>query len=105
MKTKALNPDGEGRLEVSFSFQPKNRRKQGDARSDYNRDAVGKGRVPRVSRLMALAIRFGGLVRRGEVADHRKSDMKLAEIDEMQGKRKADEGAYFSYVTEIGFEA
>ena len=25
--------------------------------------------------------------------------------DEMQGKRKADEGAYFSYVTEIGFKA
>lgn len=27
------------------------------------------GRVPRVARLMALAIRFDGLVRRGEVAD------------------------------------
>lgn len=31
--------------------------------------AAPSGRVPRVSRLMALAIRFDGLVRRGEVAD------------------------------------
>jgi hypothetical protein len=28
------------------------------------------GRVPRVARLLALAHRFEGLVRRGEVADH-----------------------------------
>ncbi|GAB6188168.1 hypothetical protein [Thermopirellula anaerolimosa] len=31
--------------------------------------AAPSGRVPRVARLMALAIRFDGLVRRGEVAD------------------------------------
>jgi hypothetical protein len=29
----------------------------------------------------------------------------LDENDEMQGVLKANEGAYFSYVTEIGFEA
>jgi hypothetical protein len=28
------------------------------------------GRVPRIARLMALAIRFGGLLRRGEVKDY-----------------------------------
>lgn len=32
--------------------------------------AVPLGRVPRISRLMALAIRFEVLVRRGEVADY-----------------------------------
>ena len=31
---------------------------------------VQPGRVPRVSRLMALAIKFDGLVRRGEVPDY-----------------------------------
>lgn len=31
---------------------------------------VPAGRVPRVARLMALALRFDGLVRSGEVADH-----------------------------------
>ena len=30
---------------------------------------VEPGRVPRISRLMALAIRFGGLIRDGEVTD------------------------------------
>jgi hypothetical protein len=32
-------------------------------------DVVSDGRVPRISKLMALAIRFEGLLRDGEVAD------------------------------------
>ena len=31
--------------------------------------AVNEGRVPRISRLMALAIRFEGMLRNGEVRD------------------------------------
>jgi hypothetical protein len=39
---------------------------QGEAPPEPDADA---GAVPRIARLMALAIRFDGLVRRGEVAD------------------------------------
>lgn len=37
--------------------------------SDGQPKAVPSGRVPRVSRLMALAIHFDGLVREGKIAD------------------------------------
>lgn len=40
--------------------------KPGEAPPELDTDA---GAVPRIARLMALAIRFDGLVRRGEVAD------------------------------------
>ena len=50
--------------------------------------AVPKGRVPRVARLMALAIRFDGLIREGVVADQaelarlgRVSRARLTQID------------------------
>jgi len=39
---------------------------QGEAPPEPDRDA---GALPRIAKLMALAIRFDGLVRRGEVAD------------------------------------
>ena len=44
---------------------------------------VEKGRVPRVSRLMALAIRFEQLVRSGQVADY----AKLAELGHVSRAR------------------
>ena len=55
-----------GPLEVSFTFQPANDRSNGK----HPDPSVEPGNVPRISRLMALAIRFDGLVRRGEVRDY-----------------------------------
>ena len=53
-------------LEVSFIFRPANDRENGK----HPDRSVEPGNVPRISRLMALAIRFDGLVRRGEVRDY-----------------------------------
>ena len=53
-------------LEVSFTFQPANGRNNGK----HTDRGVEPGNVPRIARLMALAIRFDGLVRRGEVRDY-----------------------------------
>ncbi|WDI40475.1 hypothetical protein [Bremerella sp. P1] len=38
--------------------------------NDQDESELPKGRVPRVARLMALAIRFEDLIRRGEVRDY-----------------------------------
>jgi hypothetical protein len=59
-------------VECEFHFE---RRGQGAARQletgpPVPCPALEPGRVPRVSRLMALAIRFDGLVRSGAVADY-----------------------------------
>jgi hypothetical protein len=70
---KHPTPDASGtglsQLEVSFTFQPKNSRKNGNAQSRNDRN-IEPGNVPRISRLMALAIRYDGLVDRGEVRDY-----------------------------------
>jgi len=58
-----------GGLTVSGAFHVAQRGRRKELASGP-RPAVPKGRVPRVSRLMALAIRFEGLVRGGEVADY-----------------------------------
>ena len=57
---------GPSSLEVSFTFQPANSRNNGK----HPDPTVEPGNVPRIARLMALAIRFDGLVRRGEVRDY-----------------------------------
>ena len=56
-------------LEVSFTLKLKNGRKSGNHHQDEHRN-VKPGNVPRISKVMALAIRFDGLVRRGEVQDY-----------------------------------
>jgi len=56
-------------LEVTFSFQPRNGRRNGNHPQDNDR-TIEPGNVPRLSKLMALAIRFDGLVRGGEVRDY-----------------------------------
>lgn len=69
--TSTIRPSGGGgHLEVSFTFQPRNKRKSGGAQSDNQSGSTGKGNIPRVAKLLALAIRFDGLVRRGEVQDY-----------------------------------
>ncbi len=58
-----------GPLEVSFTFQPGNGRNNGCRPVDQDRN-VEPGNMPRISRLTALAIRFEGLVRRGDLRDY-----------------------------------
>ena len=69
MKNTASDGTGLSRLEISFSFKPKNRRKSDNHLREEDR-SIEPGNLPRVSKLMALAIRFDGLVRRGEVRDY-----------------------------------
>jgi hypothetical protein len=56
-------------MEVSFIFKPKNRKKKPNHCQDASRK-VEPGNIPRLSKLMALAIRFEGLVERGELRDY-----------------------------------
>jgi hypothetical protein len=56
-------------MEVSFIFKPKNRKKKPDPCRDDGRK-VEPGNIPRLSKLMALAIRFEGLVERGKLRDY-----------------------------------
>jgi len=71
MKHRTPDASGTGlsQLEVSFTLQPKNSRKNGNAQSRNDRN-IEPGNVPRISRLMALAIRYDGLVGNGEVRDY-----------------------------------
>lgn len=56
-------------LEVSFTFKPKNGSKAGHPSNKAN-SHIEPGNMPRVSRLMALAIHFDDLVGRSEVKDY-----------------------------------
>ena len=69
MKNTASDGTGLSRLEISFSFKPKNGKRSENHPHEADR-TIEPGNLPRVSRLMALAIRFDGLVRRGEVRDY-----------------------------------
>ena len=59
-----------GRLEVSFTFQPRNKRGNVNPQSNSRRGSTGKGNIPRVAKLLALAIRFEKLVKRGDIQDY-----------------------------------
>ena len=59
-----------GRLEVSFTFQPRNKRGNVNPQSDSRRGSTGKGNIPRVAKLLALAVRFEKLVKRGDIQDY-----------------------------------
>ncbi len=60
----------DGRLEVSFTFQPRNKRGNVNPQSNSRRGSTGKGNIPRVAKLLALAIRFEKLVKRGDIQDY-----------------------------------
>ncbi len=64
----AIAEKGSSGLEVSFTFQPKKRGNGGKRRTEEQ--PVVPGNIPRVAKLMALAIRFDGLIQRGEVRDY-----------------------------------
>ena len=69
MKNTASGGTGLSRLEVFFSFKPKNGRRAGNHPRKEDR-SIEPGNPPRISKLMASAIRCDGLVRRGEVRDN-----------------------------------
>ena len=69
MRNTASDGTGLSRLEISFSFKPKHGRKNGNDLRDEDR-CIEPGNIPRVSKLMALAIRYDRLVSRGEVRDY-----------------------------------
>ncbi len=59
-----------GTIKVLWTFKPRhNGRKHKDGPGIGPRD-IEPGNVPRITRLMALAIKFDGIVRRGEVRDY-----------------------------------
>ena len=70
MKPTMNNLGSDGRLEVSFTFQPRNKRGNVNPQSDSRRGSTGKGNIPRVAKLLALAIRFERLVKRGDIQDY-----------------------------------
>jgi hypothetical protein len=57
-------------IEVPVHFQPVGRGRRQEQRFDVEAAALPPGRVPRVARLMALALRLDELVRTGQVASH-----------------------------------
>ena len=57
-------------VEVSFTFEPKYKNGMNNPRRAEVDSASQPGNVPRISRLMALAIRFDRLIQRGEVRDY-----------------------------------
>jgi hypothetical protein len=64
--SQIIDPNGP---EVSFRFKPRNNLKTSKPHRDEYPD-FEPGNVPRVSKMMALAIRFDGLIRRGDVRDY-----------------------------------
>jgi len=70
MKPTMNNLGSDGRLEVSFTFQPRNKRGNVNPQSDSRRGSTGKGNIPRVAKLLALAVRFEKLVKRGDIQDY-----------------------------------
>ena len=70
MKPTMHNLGIDGRLEVSFTFQPRNKRGNVNPQSDSRRGSTGKGNITRVAKLLALAIRFEKLVKRGDIQDY-----------------------------------
>ena len=57
------------KMEIAFTFEKHQPRKGRSVRRASHTDATL--RIPRISRLMALAIRFDGLIREGSVPDRK----------------------------------
>lgn len=69
MKPVPSQRTGPSSVEVSFIFKPKNRKKKRSPDPDASKN-IEPGNIPRLSKLIALAIRFEGLVERGELRDY-----------------------------------
>ena len=57
-------------IEVPVTFQARGRGSRNERRPDGAAPPLPHGRVPRVARLMALALRFEELVRTGQIASY-----------------------------------
>lgn len=64
-----LPPNTSNTVELKFAFRA-GRKGQHALVPARPRQPVRPGRVPRVAKLMALAIKFDGMIRRGEVRDY-----------------------------------
>ena len=62
--------DGAVQVEVAISLRPRRPKASPDAQIAPAADLPGPPRIPRITRLMALAIKFQDMVDRGEVRDY-----------------------------------
>ena len=62
--------DGAVQVEVAISLRPRRPKASPGAQIAPTADLAGPPRIPRITRLMALAIKFQGMVDRGEVRDY-----------------------------------
>ena len=62
--------DGAIQVEVTLPVRPRRQESAKGGQSDQVSDAGTPSRIPRVTRLMALAIKFQDMVDRGEVRDY-----------------------------------
>jgi hypothetical protein len=57
-------------VETTLPVRPRRHESLKGGRPDAATDAAGRSRIPRITRLMALAIKFQDMVDRGEVRDY-----------------------------------
>src|ERR1039457_565549 len=62
--------DGAVQVEVAISLRPRRPKASPDAQIAPLADLPGSRRIPRITRLMALAIKFEVMVERGDVRDY-----------------------------------
>ena len=62
--------DGAVQVEVAISLRPRRPKASPDAQIAPLADLPGPHRIPRITRLMALAIKFEAMVERGDVRDY-----------------------------------
>ena len=72
-----------------FQPQPERGKKRREPRAGAERPYADVGRIPRISRLMALAIKFDGLIKEGVVRDYadlaRLGDVTRARMTQIMG--------------------
>ena len=62
--------DGAIQVEVTLPVRPRRHESGNGGQSDLASDAGSQSRIPRITRLLALAIKFQDMVDRGEVRDY-----------------------------------
>jgi hypothetical protein len=73
LTTVAAEPtreDGAIQVETTLPVRPRRHESGKGGQPDMNSDAGSRPRIPRITRLMALAIKFQDMVDRGEVRDY-----------------------------------
>lgn len=62
--------DGGVQVELTLHVRPRRQQSRGSGPPEQDPDTERRARIPRVTRLMALAIKFQDMVDRGEVRDY-----------------------------------